>query len=59
MLHTSLAEFIRILKNIIFSFGDDGSIFGPIQGKTIVTQDHPAIGFTDQSYCIFIIMAFL
>ena len=42
-------EFIPIMKNIIFSFGDDGSTFGPIQGKNIVTQDYPAIGFTDQS----------
>ena len=32
-------EFIPIMKNILFSFGDDGSTFGPIQGKTIVTQD--------------------
>ena len=36
-------EFIPIMKNILFSFGDDGSTFGPIQGKTIVTQDYSAI----------------
>ena len=42
-------EFIPIMKNILFSFGDDGSTFGPIQGKTIVTQNYSAIDFTDQS----------
>ena len=40
-LHAQLAEFIPIVKNILFSFRDDGSIFGPIPArKTIVT--HPA-----------------